>query len=203
MALNGRDGQRFSQAPHPMHRSVSTTGILGEFSSLASDCTIVMAPTGQWRAQLPHSTPSVRGRQFSLIHTACPICMADLSAAVIGSIAPAGQTSEHRVHSGLQYPRSYDDSGCMSEVMSVDGLSTPFGQTETHNWHAVQCDVRFLILFAPGGTILVLRAGIFLSAMAASPPSMIFSWAWVAATVAIVAETARKLRRELSVCCCV
>ena len=38
-----------------------------------SEATICMAPVGQWRAQLPHSIPSVKGTQFSLIHTACPI----------------------------------------------------------------------------------------------------------------------------------
>jgi len=36
MALNGRAGQRFSQAPQPMQRSVFTTGILGELSSFSS-----------------------------------------------------------------------------------------------------------------------------------------------------------------------
>lgn len=73
MALNGRAGQRFSQAPQPMQRSVFTTGIRGESSVSGSDGTIYMAPAGQCRAQLPHSTPSVSGTQFSLIHTAWPI----------------------------------------------------------------------------------------------------------------------------------
>ena len=30
MALNGRDGQRFSHAPHPIQRAALTTGILME-----------------------------------------------------------------------------------------------------------------------------------------------------------------------------
>ena len=71
-------------------------------SLLGYDETIVMAPTGQWRAQLPHSTPSVSGMQFSFIQTALPICTEDFSAASIFKIAPAGHTSEHRVHSGRQ-----------------------------------------------------------------------------------------------------
>ena len=49
----------------PMQRAVLTTGILGESVSCGSDATISMAPAGQWRAQLPHSTPSVSGTQFA------------------------------------------------------------------------------------------------------------------------------------------
>mgnify|MGYP003371818556 CR=1 FL=1 len=73
MALNGRAGQRFSQAPQPMQRSSFTTGIFGEPGDAGSEATIVMAPAGQWRAQLPHSTPSVSGTQFSRTQTAWPI----------------------------------------------------------------------------------------------------------------------------------
>ena len=54
----------------PMQRSVLTTGILGDCGFPESEATICMAPTGQWRAQLPHSTLSVMQMQFSLIHTA-------------------------------------------------------------------------------------------------------------------------------------
>lgn len=41
----------------------------------------------------------------------------------------------------------------MSVARSDDGRRTPLGHTDTHSWHAVQCDVRFLIPLAPGGTI--------------------------------------------------
>ena len=58
MALKGREGQRFSQAPQPMQRSSLTTGISGESSFDGSILTICMAPTGQWRAQLPQGMPS-------------------------------------------------------------------------------------------------------------------------------------------------
>ena len=102
MALKGRAGQRFSQAPQPMQRSSFMTGTCGESAIEGSEGTIVIAPVGQWRAQLPHATPSVRGTQFSRTQTAWPIWMADLSATVIGSIAPAGHTSEHLTHSGRQ-----------------------------------------------------------------------------------------------------
>ncbi len=92
-----------------------------------------IAPTGQWRAQLPHSTPSVSGTQLALTQTACPIWTDDLSATDMGRMAPVGHTSEHRVHSGRQYPRSYDDSGCMSVARSVDGRNTSLGQAETQS----------------------------------------------------------------------
>ena len=102
MALNGRAGQRFSHAPQPMHRSALTAGIFGEAGSPGTDGIICIAPVGQCRAQLPHSTPSVSGTQLAFTHTACPIWVADLSGTVIGFIAPVGQTSEQRVHSGRQ-----------------------------------------------------------------------------------------------------
>lgn len=38
---------------------------------------MVIAPEGQWRAQLPQATPSVRTTQLDLIHTAWPICIDD------------------------------------------------------------------------------------------------------------------------------
>lgn len=72
MALNGRLGQRFSQAPQPMQRASFTTGIRGESGFPGSLCTIWIAPAGQWRAQLPHSTPSVLTTQLAAIHTAWP-----------------------------------------------------------------------------------------------------------------------------------
>lgn len=80
MALNGRAGQRFSHAPQPIQRSTLITGIFGESLSSGILGTICMAPVGQWRAQLPHCTPSVSGMQFFFTHTACPIWTDDLSA---------------------------------------------------------------------------------------------------------------------------
>ena len=73
MALNGREGHKFSHAPQPIHLSSLITGIFTDWESFESDGTILIAPTGQWRAQFPHSTPSVSGMQFFLIHTAWPI----------------------------------------------------------------------------------------------------------------------------------
>jgi hypothetical protein len=70
MALNGRAGQRFSQAPQPMQRSILIAGIFIESRLWASEGIICIAPVGQWRAQLPHSKPSVSGMQFFFIHTA-------------------------------------------------------------------------------------------------------------------------------------
>ena len=53
------------QAAQPIHFSTFTTGIFGESVFSGSEATICMAPVGQWRAQLPHSIPSVKGTQFS------------------------------------------------------------------------------------------------------------------------------------------
>ena len=133
IALNGRDGHKFSHAPHPMQRASLIAGIFTELSSPTFEGIIVIAPAGQWRAQLPHSTPSVNGTQFFFIHTACPIRIELFSSIVIGLIAPVGQTSEQRVHSGRQYPLSYDISGCINDINPVDGRNTPFGHADTHN----------------------------------------------------------------------
>jgi hypothetical protein len=85
-----------------MQYSSSTAGIIAEFSSSGSLGTISMAPAGQWRAQLPHSIPSAMGRQFFFTHTAWPIFVDILSSIATGLMAPVGQISEQRVHSGLQ-----------------------------------------------------------------------------------------------------
>lgn len=173
-----------------------------EFGSFASDGTINIAPTGQWRAQFPHSCPSVSGMQFLRTHTAWPICIADFSATVIGFIALAGHTWVHLLHSGRQYPRSYDISGCISLIKSVEGRKTPLGHTDTHSWQAVQCCAKWLRLNAPGGSIWVLRFGIFLSSIMARPPSTVFSCAFnVAVAVAANAVTIN-VRRVASVSCC-
>ena len=106
MAAAGLAGQRFSHAPHPMHFSSLSAGIRGESLSSGYFLTILIAPVGQCLAQFPHFTLSVLTTHASGSITACPICMDDFSSIVTGSMAPAGQTSEHLVHSGLQYPFS-------------------------------------------------------------------------------------------------
>ena len=138
--------------------------------------------------------------QFFLIHTAWPIRADDFSSMVIGRIAPAGHTSEQRVHSGRQYPRSYDISGCISLAGSVEGRSTLLGQADTQSWQAVQCRAKWRALHAPGGTIGVARTGIFLSSMTASPPSTFFSCAFTTDVAASTAVAERKLRRAVSIC---
>ena len=124
MAENGRAGQRFSQAPHPMHLVSFTAGTKGVFSSSSSMGTISIAPTGQCLSQFPHSTPSVTATQFFFIHTACPICVDDFKSKLMGFMAPVGQTVEHLLHSGLQYPLSYDITGCISVTNPPEGRST-------------------------------------------------------------------------------
>ena len=199
MALKGRAGQRFSHAPQPIHLSVLTTAIFGEFSSAASFATICMAPEGQCRAQLPHSTPSVRGMQFFLTHTAGPILVEDFCSAVIGRMALVGHTSAQRVHSGRQYPRSYDISGCMNRESSVEGRSTPLGHADTHSWHEVQCCEKCCALKAPAGSIGVVRLGTALSSTTANPPSTFFFCASTVTPAATNAVAVRKDRRALFV----
>ena len=74
MALNGLEGQRFSHAPQPMQLSSATTGMSTESSLEGSLRTIMMAPTGQWRAQLPQVTPSLSITQRSRSIVAVPMC---------------------------------------------------------------------------------------------------------------------------------
>ena len=50
MALIGLAGQRFSQAPQPIHLSSFTVGIIRDLGSSGFLRTILMAPAGQWRA---------------------------------------------------------------------------------------------------------------------------------------------------------
>jgi hypothetical protein len=52
-----------------MHLSTLTEGIFGA-SRLPLCAIIVMAPAGQWRAQLPQLTSSLAGRQFFMTSTA-------------------------------------------------------------------------------------------------------------------------------------
>ena len=198
MALKGRAGHRCSHAPQPIHRSSLTIGTFGESGLVLSDATICIAPTGQCRAQLPHSTPSVSGMQLAFTHTACPICIDDFSARLIFTIAPAGHTSEQRVHSGRQYPLSYEDRGCMSVSRLAEGLRTLLGHAATHSWHPVQWLVRCLSPIAPGGTIGVFLSGIFLSVITARPPSTVFCSAWSKATELTAMAEEMKLRRPLS-----
>jgi hypothetical protein len=67
--------------------------------------------------------------------------------------------SEHLVHSGRQYPLSYDISGCMRVMIDVDGLNTWLGHTLTQSWHAVQWSVKFFRLSDPAGTSGVCLSG--------------------------------------------
>ena len=181
-----------------MQRSVFTAGILIDSGSLASIGTMRMAPEGQWRAQLPHDTPSVTGRQFFLTQTACPIRVEDFSATVSGRMASVGHTSEQRVHSGRQYPRSYDSSGCIRCSKSAEGRSTWLGQTETHNWQAVQCCAKCCALNDPGGKMRVARFGFTLSSITVSPPSTFFFCAFMAAEAAKEVATVMNVLRPLS-----
>ena len=110
-------------------------------------------------------------------------------------MAPVGHTCEQSLHSGRQYPRSYDIPGCIRFIRLVEGRNTWLEQADTHNWQAVQCAAMFRALNEPGGVMGVWRFGIFLSSMAASPPSTFFSCAFRADAVAAIAVTVRKLRR--------
>ena len=197
MALTGRTGQRFSQAPQPMQRSASTTGPYFGCSP-PSKGTMLMAPAGQWRAQLPQCLPSFI-RQFSRMTLAVPIFVLLFSARSRSRMASVGHTSEQRLHSGRQYPCSYPISGCMKWFNSVDGLNTPFGHCAMHSSHAVQCWWRCCALSAPGGSRRFLRVGTTLSSMTARPPSTFFSACAIAAPAATVAVVSRKARRVVAI----
>ena len=120
-------------------------------------------------------------------------------------MAPVGHTCEQSLHSGRQYPRSYDISGCIRFIRLVEGRNTWLEQADTHNWQAVQCAAMFRALNEPGGVMGVWRFGIFLSSMAASKRARLtstscivlfnFSCAFRADAVAAIAVTVRKLRR--------
>lgn len=170
-----------------MHFSVSTEGMRLEFLSSGFLRIIFIAPAGQWREQFPQSTSSVLTMQFSLIHTACPVCMEDFSSLSIPVMAPAGHTSEHFVHSGRQYPFLKLISGCMSLMRLSEGTSTLFGHTDTHSWHAVQCDCIFLRLNAPAGRTGTVLFGFCFSTSTARPPSTFFV---SALTIEVAANTA-------------
>ena len=124
MAVNGLAGHTFSQAPHPIHFCSLIVGIFNEFSSDGSLRTILTALAGQCLAQFPQFTLSVLTMQLSRFTTARPICIEDFSTLVTGFMAPAGQMSEHSVHSGRQYPLSYPISGSMKVSKAAEGLST-------------------------------------------------------------------------------
>jgi hypothetical protein len=83
--------------------------------------------------------------------------------------------SEHLVHSGRQYPLSYDISGCIKVIRDVDGLRTWLGQTLTQSWHDVQWSAKFFTLSDPAGRIGVWRSGFLAFSMTASPPSTFIS----------------------------
>ena len=117
--------------------------------------TMLIAFAGQCLAQLPQSTSSALATQRLRLTTACPIWIEDFSSALIGLMAPAGHTSAHIVHSGRQYPFSYDISGCISVAKDDDGRSTLFGHALTQSWQPVQWSAKCLILSDPAGTILV------------------------------------------------
>ena len=65
-------------------------------------------------------------------------------------MAPVGHTCEQSLHSGRQYPRSYDISGCIRFIRLVEGRNTWLEQADTHNWQAVQCAAMFRALNEPG-----------------------------------------------------
>jgi hypothetical protein len=102
IAVNGLAGQTFSHAPQPMHLLSLMVGILSEFSSEGSLRTILTACAGQCLAQFPQLTLSVFTIQRSWFTTASPIWIDDFSTLFTLQIAPVGQTSEQRVHSGRQ-----------------------------------------------------------------------------------------------------
>ena len=147
IAAPGRTGQKYSHAPHPTQRSTSTA-----MSLLPPDCgTIWMAPAGQLRAHVVHSTFSLCRMQSCLFIVARPICIALLSATVKASIAPVGQMFEQAAQFGRQYPRSNEREGCNAPVPLSWDTKTWFGQFDTQSWQPVHLEKKLCCPNAPGG----------------------------------------------------
>lgn len=84
----GRLGQRYSHAPQPMQTSSATVGTILPSLFL----TIIIAPTGQWREQLPHADVPLAETHKSRFTLAVPIWVMSFSSFAMGSMAPAGHT---------------------------------------------------------------------------------------------------------------
>ena len=97
MALMGLTGHRYSHLPQPMQTSSATTGRL-----CSPSATIMMAPVGQACAHLPHELFPVASRQRVASTPAVPRWKLVLTSLEMGRMAPAGQSSPQRVHSGRQ-----------------------------------------------------------------------------------------------------
>ena len=85
MAGRGLAGQRFSQAPHPMHLAESRTG---------TPSTRAIALVGQCRSQAVQRIFSLAATQRSLCHEARPIGVRSFSSSESLTIAPAGHTAK-------------------------------------------------------------------------------------------------------------
>ena len=183
----GRDGQRFSHAPQPMHFTASTTG---------TPFTSTMAFTGQCRSHVVQVTPFRDATHLSLCHIARPTWVCSFSSRETLTIAPAGQTSAQREHAGRQYPCSNPISGNRKRFGSREGRNTFSGHTFTHSWQATHFRRNAASPAAPAG-----RTGVFLSGTpgfetGAKPPSTSLP----AATAA--APDSRKPLRVISLCIC-
>ena len=113
-------------------------------------------------------------------------------------MAPAGQTHEHRVHSGRQKPRSKFISGCINRSGSLDGRSTPLGHFDMQSWQPTQRCSRFFTLCEPGGDGVTWRAGVIRSSSTVKPPSTFFNFA-IAASAPTMAAPTIMARRVVSV----
>ena len=150
IAGRGLAGQRFSQAPHPMHLPKSMTG----FPSART-----IAFTGQCRSQAVHKTLPFTATQRSLCHVAQPILVRSLSVSGTTAMAPAGHASAQCVQAGRQYPRSKPISGTGKRTSPPDGLNTFSGHAATQSWHPMHFARNALSPPAPAGTTGVERSG--------------------------------------------
>ena len=112
-----------------MQRLSSTTGRIWPLAPL----TIEMADAGQWRTQLPHVWPYAAEIQMPVSTRAIPMPVRAFSEVSIGSIAPVGQTSLQRVHSGRQKPAVNAITGCIKPSRLVSGLRTSLGHSLTQS----------------------------------------------------------------------
>ena len=136
---NGTDGPHRAQVFAGAAADADFFGHNGHAVPAFGSLTIRTAPTGQAWAHFPQWDAPLADRQASRFMEAVPTWYCVFSSRPIFAMAPAGQSSLQRVHSGRQKPFSKDISGCIRRSGSEEGRSTLLGHSATQSWQPVQC----------------------------------------------------------------
>ena len=153
MALNGRDGHRFSQAPQPMHfssfydRKLRRIRVVRVFCHHQDRLGRAMAGTVAASDAVPVDD-AIFLNQYG---------MSDLDSRLV-------RFRDRTDRSGRANFRTFDAFGTtvsslvryfwLHKCLKVPrGRSTWFVQTDTQSWHAVQCWEKLAALSEPGGVI--------------------------------------------------